>query len=161
VARMRHSDPNNVPHAMPALDTPYSKGPTKDSAIYDWHEAEHDIGSPAGGTVSTADDLVQFADCLRNGRLVSKATFEVLIKPNAHSPAEYPYGDAFEINKVYGRVAVGHSGGFPGVSTDLKFFLASPYTVVTLSNFDSPAAMYPEIIAGSLVARCSRESARF
>jgi CubicO group peptidase (beta-lactamase class C family) len=152
VAGMRHSDPNNAPHAMPALVTPYSKKPSKDGATQDWNEAEHDIGSPAGGAVSTAEDLVRFADALRNGKLMSKATLGVLTTPNAHSPAEFQYGDAFVVGNVYGRATVGHSGGFPGVSTDLKLFLGSTYTVVTLANLDYPADQYADSIAVALVA---------
>jgi len=152
VAGMRHSDPNNVPHAMPTLVTPYSKKLSEHGGTQKWDEAERDIGSPAGGAVSTAEDLVRFADCLRNGRLITKATFDILITPNAHSPAELPYGDAFAIENIYGRTTVGHSGGFPGVSTDFRIFLGSAYTVVTLANLDSPADQYADSIAVALVA---------
>jgi CubicO group peptidase (beta-lactamase class C family) len=152
VAGMSHSDPNNVPRAMPALVTPYSKKTSKDGTTHLWIEAEHDIGSPAGGAVSTAEDLIRFADCLRNGTLMSKATFRLLTAPNAHSPADFQYGDAFAIERIYGQKTVGHSGGFPGVSTDLKIFLESPYTVVTLSNLDFPADQYADAIAVALTA---------
>jgi hypothetical protein len=101
--------------------------------------------------ISTPTDLVRFADCLRNGKLVSRATFETLVMPNTHSPATFQYGDAFKIHDIYGRTTVGHSGGFPGVSTDLKVFLGSTYTIVSLANMDSPTE-YPGYLAAALVA---------
>ncbi len=150
-ADMKDSDPNNVPHPMPALVTPYTrmseKGPTAA-----WHEAEHDIGSPAGGAISTAEDLAKFAEDLRNGKLVSKAIFESLIKPNSHSPEGYRYGDAFEIEDIYGRRVVGHGGGYEGVSTHLYVFLDAPYTVVVLANMDPPADSYVGAAVAALVA---------
>jgi hypothetical protein len=35
---------------------------------------------------------------------------------------------------------VGHSGGAPGISTQLDLYLKHDYTVVVLSNYDGPAA---------------------
>jgi CubicO group peptidase (beta-lactamase class C family) len=154
VAGMTNSDPNNIPHTTARLVTPYTKmserGPSPD-----WHEAEHDIGSPAGGAISTADDLVRFADALRNGKLVSKATFEEMSKPHGSALAA-KYGYAMEIGELYGRTVVGHGGGFPGVSTRLYLVLDSPYTVVALANTDPPAAEY----AGSKVVAIIAEKAK-
>ena len=68
-----------------------------------------------------------------------------------------------EIEDTYGRRAVGHAGGFPGVSTHLYILLDSPYTVVLLANADPPA----EAFAGSSIialvakrAKSEQESGR-
>jgi CubicO group peptidase (beta-lactamase class C family) len=158
VAGMTHSDPNNIPHTSSALVTPYTKMTEEGPPALDWHEAEHDIGSPAGGAISTANDLVRFADSLRNGKLMSKRVFELMTRPNSHSPKGYPYGDAFEIADIYGRTVVGHGGGFPGVSTHLYIFLDSPYTVVALANQDPPAEMYVGSLVTALVAEKAKTS---
>lgn len=140
-AGMTSSDPNNRPHALPALVTPYTKF-TPQGPSPDWVQASADIGSPAGGAISTADDLVRFADALRHGRLVTPETFAQMTTPRHVVPNGQQYGYAMEIMDVYGRTAVGHGGGFPGVSTHLYLVLGSPYTVVVLANQDPPADGY-------------------
>jgi CubicO group peptidase (beta-lactamase class C family) len=149
-AGMSHSDPNNIPGKRDALVTPYTRM-TDHGFSSDWHEAEHDIGSPAGGAISTADDLVRFADALRSGRLVSRETFAEMSKAHGSTPTG-KYGYAMELLDVYGRTTVGHGGGFPGVSTHLYLVLDSPYTVVVLANQDPPADAYAGMQAVALMA---------
>jgi CubicO group peptidase (beta-lactamase class C family) len=147
-AGMTESNPNNVPYKGPQLVTPYTKV-TKQGAPNTWHEAERDIGSPAGGAISTAEDLVRFASALRNGKLESEATFAQMVKPHATSFGDEKYGYAMDIENIYGRTVVGHSGGFQGVNTNLSMILDSPYTVVVLANQDPPAA---NLIGNNVVA---------
>lgn len=140
-AGMTNSDPNNRPHAAAALVTPYTKF-TAQGPSPDWIEAPADIGSPAGGSISTADDLIRFAAALRGGLLVHPSTFAEMTKPRQTVPNGDHYGYAMEIMDVYGHTVVGHGGGFPGVSTHLYLVLGSPYTVVVLGNQDPPSDGY-------------------
>lgn len=51
-------------------------------------------------------------------------------------------------NHGYGFVAengnngkvVGHSGGFPGINSDLKIYLDKDYTVAVMANYDGAAS---------------------
>ena len=148
VAGMTHSDPNNVPLTSDKLATPYTQMTAQGSSS-DWHAADQDIGSPAGGAISTADDLVRFAEALRSGTLISKSTFAEITKP--HDNGRGRTGYAIGINTLYGRTLVGHTGGFPGVNTSLRILLDSPYTLVVLANQDPPAEMYPDSIVTALM----------
>ena len=140
VAGMTNSDPNNIPHTGPLLATTYTQMTEKGPSL-DWHATEPGmglVGTSAGGALSTADDLIRFADALRNGKLVSKAVFAEMTKPWR---VREHYGLAMQIEDVFGRTVVGHGGGYPGVSTHLYLLLDSPYTVVVLANQDSPYAV--------------------
>lgn len=62
-----------------------------------------------------------------------------MIKVHGHMPCgQYGYG--IGLDKVYGSTVVGHSGGFPGISTHLYIFPDAPYTIVVLSKLDGAEA---------------------
>lgn len=154
-AHMLHSSANNIPHAVDGLVTPYTRG---ESSV--WQIAEADIGSPAGGAISTAADLIRFANALRDGSLVSKAWLAEMATPQGPPAPGGAYGYAMEIEDIYGETVVGHNGGFPGVSTHLFLVLGSPYTVVVLSNQDPPAEAAVGLPTVALVAeRAKRDKA--
>ena len=151
VAGMKNSDPDSVPLVSENLVVPYTKAlPHGRSA--EWHVAERSGGSPAGGAISTADDLVHFADALRGGKLMSLETFAEMTRPHDDGGAGGTYGYAVGIHSTYGRTYVGHNGGFQGVNTEIFIFLDSPYTVVVLANQDPPAELYPASTIVALVA---------
>lgn len=142
-AGMANSDPNNVPHSVvgarpTSLVRPYTKQ-SESGPLLGWVAAEPDIGSPAGGAISTAEDLIKFAEALRGGKLVKRETFETMAQAHERTPLG-GYGFAMNVADIYGRTVVGHGGGFPGVSTELYIVLDTPYAAVVLSNQDAPAA---------------------
>ena len=94
---------------------------------------EHVIrGGPAGGGYSTAGDLHRFASALLAGKLVGKEMVKTLTTPKPELGSnDYGYGFAVSPD---GRV-VGHSGGFPGISSNLDIIPATGQVMVILSNY--------------------------
>lgn len=84
-------------------------------------------GGPQGGGYSTAEDLLKFDQALRSGKLTASATLKLVTsaKPEINSP-QYGYG--FFVNAE--RNTAGHSGGFPGISSNLDMYLASGWTAI-------------------------------
>ena len=93
-------------------------------------------GGPAGGGYSTVEDLTRFAVALKSGRLVTAASLRLLTtpKPELSSPA---YGFGFGVEES-GRI-VGHSGGFPGINSQLDIYVGDEYTVAVMSNYGGGA----------------------
>ncbi|MCM2257740.1 MAG: beta-lactamase family protein [Vicinamibacteria bacterium] len=141
-AGMRDSDCYDIDLAVPHLATGYSRertlGPGGAPGRWRANSFEHVIrGGPAGGGYSTAHDLLAFAEALRAGKLVSTATRERLwsARPEFASPS---YGFGFGVSQgPLGRV-VGHTGGFPGISSSLA--IADGWTLVVLTNTDDGMA---------------------
>jgi CubicO group peptidase (beta-lactamase class C family) len=112
-------------------------------------------GGPAGGGYSTAEDLVRFAESLKAGKLVSAATFELMTtpKPDVSSPG---YGYGFDVGSPDG--IVGHSGGFPGISSNLDIFKGSGYVAVVLSNYGNASQPVVEKIRTLVKSRTAATS---
>jgi CubicO group peptidase (beta-lactamase class C family) len=87
-------------------------------------------GTPAGGGYSTAADMLKFATALKNYKLLgAEYTGQILNS----------FEDIEEGSKPRRGIAV--AGGAPGVSAFLSLGLGSKYTVIVLSNYDTPAAV--------------------
>ncbi|HMQ46092.1 MAG TPA: serine hydrolase domain-containing protein [Saprospiraceae bacterium] len=92
-------------------------------------------GGPAGGGYSTVQDLYYFAKVLLAGKWLNPKTQEKMWTD--HSGAGYGYGFSVEATD-YGTV-VGHSGGFPGLNSNLDILLNNGYIIVVMSNYDQGA----------------------
>jgi len=92
-------------------------------------------GTAAGGGYSTVGDLLRFAEALRSGRLLSKATLAEATR--AH---QEQYGYGFGVRGEGRLRSYGHGGGAPGMNGELRVFPQLGYVVVGLSNLDPPAA---------------------
>jgi CubicO group peptidase (beta-lactamase class C family) len=101
--------------------------------------------SSAGGGLSTFGDLLKFAEALLAHKLLNAEYTDLLItgKVDTGGGGRYAYG--FEDGRKDGVGAVGHSGGAPGMTGDLRIYSQSGYVVAVLSNLDPPAA--PQISA--------------
>jgi CubicO group peptidase (beta-lactamase class C family) len=131
-AGMSNTDAYASDEVVPNLAIGYDPIVTDSGVRWRNNLLEHVVrGGPAGGGFSTAPDLLAFARALREDRLVSRATRQLLTtpKPDLGSP-QYGYG--FGIMED-GRF-VGHGGGFPGISAMLQMDLDDSWTLIVLSN---------------------------
>jgi CubicO group peptidase (beta-lactamase class C family) len=114
-------------------------------------------GGPAGGGYSTVADLTRFAEALESGKLVSAAGVRTLTtpKPELASP-EYGFGFGVEAG---GRV-VGHSGGFPGINSQLDIYVGEDYTLAVMSNYGDGAQPIADKVRSLMLAGQARTAAR-
>jgi len=98
-------------------------------------------GTPAGGGASTAEDLARFGNVLRDGTLLSKASFAILTGAHTEMTGTgMMYGYGFTVSRGEpGHRVYGHTGGFPGVSALLEVYEESGYVLAVLSNVDEGA----------------------
>ncbi len=109
-------------------------------------------GGPAGGGFSTVRDLHRFALALLAGKLVSKPLLETMWTD--FKGANYGYG--FQVVQSPGGKAVGHSGGFPGINSQLDIYVDSGYIVAAMSNIDNGASPLANRI-GRILARVKKQ----
>ena len=87
----------------------------------------------AGNFFSTAQDIFRFGEALRSGKLLSRASLEMMRTPKSDFGApDYGYG----VVRWLAPGVWGHNGGLPGVDADLEHFGDSGFVLVTLSNVD-------------------------
>jgi CubicO group peptidase (beta-lactamase class C family) len=135
-AGMTNTDCYEMDRPTPNLASGYFKDFSEGDPVWKNNLFEHVVkGGPAGGGFSTAEDLLKFDVALRSDRLLSAASCELLLraKPDLSSP-DYGYGFGLGKAANLGRTA-GHSGGFPGISSILRMYLDTGYTVVALTNY--------------------------
>lgn len=106
-----------------------------------------DHSSPAGDWVSTAPDLLNFANALVGGKLLKPATRDAFTSPQVRigtfGTLERGYGFGFDTNRLGEHAHFGHPGGAPGESTALYVYPASGHTLIVLSNRSQDAmALY-------------------
>ena len=148
-AGMRSSDCYDMDDPVPNL----AMGYTREGGALKENTFMHVIrGGPAGGGFSTALDLHRFARALTGGRLLgSDMTAKVLSAKTELGSPEYGYG--FSIDTVAGERVVGHSGGFPGISSNLDVFLDSGYVAVVLTNLDQAAGPVQDLLRELVTSR--------
>ncbi len=95
-------------------------------------------GTAAGGGYSTVGDLLRFARALESGKLLSKKMFAEAAKSQMGW-----YGYGFMVVGSGSLQMWGHGGGAPGINGELRVFPAQGYVLISLSNFDPPAAIRP------------------
>ena len=110
----------------------------------------------AGAVVSTADDLVTFADALFHGRLLDAAMLAAMTEENSHHPRNSGYGLGLEIERRdYRTTTWGHGGFLPGFRSALRYLPESDVIVVALVNDSLADASDLAELAFRAVARSS------
>jgi CubicO group peptidase (beta-lactamase class C family) len=94
----------------------------------------------AGGGFSTVGDLLKFADALQSYKLLNRTYTQMLLTPKVPAGMLLNYAYGFGVMWQNGVPCFGHTGGAPGMNGDLEVCPSLGYTVITLSNFDPPAA---------------------
>lgn len=140
-AGMINSDAYELDRETPNLATGYTHAPGES----EWRNNlfEHVIkGGPAGGGYSTVEDLLRFAQALTDHKLLSPESTALITSGKYPLPgsnnAEYGYG--FGVETINGYRRFGHSGGFPGINSQLNIYPELGYVVAVMSNYDPPAA---------------------
>jgi CubicO group peptidase (beta-lactamase class C family) len=108
-------------------------------------------GGPAGGGFSTVKDLHRFALAMLSGKLVSDTMRNTMWTD--FQGANYGYG--FQVVQSPGGRAVGHSGGFPGINSQLDIYVDSGYIVAAMCNYDNGASPLANRI-GLILARVKK-----
>lgn len=150
-AGMVNTDSYEMDSPTPNLAIGYFKDFRGESPVWKNNIFEHVVkGGPAGGGFSTAEDLFRFDIALRDNKLISVASRELLMtaKPELKSP-DYGYGFGIGRSEKLGRTA-GHSGGFSGISSVLRMYLDSGSAVVVLTNYGVQSQVALQKIEGLL-----------
>jgi CubicO group peptidase (beta-lactamase class C family) len=157
-AGMTSTDSYELDQVTRNLAVGYEREETPGGTRYRNNIFQHVIrGGPAGGGYSTVGDLTRFAMALQEGRLVSLEGVRMLTtpKPDLSSP-EYGFGFGVSEN---GRIA-GHSGGFPGINSQLDIYLVDGYTVAVMANYGGAAQPVIEKVRTLLLAGRRETAAR-
>jgi CubicO group peptidase (beta-lactamase class C family) len=104
---------------------------------------------PAGGYLSTAEDLVRFAVAFSSGKLVNSATRDLMVArpklidgrpaPNPFGTPGYYYGMGVMVDPGSAQSAWFHTGGQSGASALLFVFPKTGTVVAVLANLDGAA----------------------
>ena len=93
-----------------------------------WHHA-------AGSLLSTVIDINRWFSALRNGELLSKESYQMMIKPftlNDGSTSKYGYGLINQKINKYGIIS--HTGGISGFATSALYIPSEDLYVAVFSN---------------------------
>ena len=130
-----------------------------DRNLVGWKSNVYDLtieGGADGGSTSTADDLIRFAQLLRQGRIIGPSLLDEMLTPAVETPFSpqlgyrWWYGYGIEIvSDMNGRIIRwGHGGEEAGVSCRLHHYPNSGLDVAIMGNATE--------CAGSLAMRISK-----
>jgi D-alanyl-D-alanine carboxypeptidase len=92
-------------------------------------------GTPAGGGISTAGDMLRFVGALNAGKLIP---LPLVAEATREQPNQHGFGFGFISSSFEGFPYWGHGGGAPGNSLVLDYYPVTDVTFVCMSNRDPP-----------------------
>ena len=134
-AGMSSADSYELDYVAPRLATGYTRSKDRPGQWMNNMYVNVVKGGPAGGSYSTAADLLSFANALTKHELLSKASTDTLTTGKVdYGTRKYAYGFSEEISN--GHRIIGHGGGNVGIADELMVFTDLGYTAVILTNGD-------------------------
>ncbi len=146
-AGMTHTFVDDVYEIVPHRARGYQKvdGKVKNAGLMD---SSYKI--PGGGFVTTAEDLVRFAQAMMDGRIVKPATVLEMWTPakiNGDGKGSN-YGLGFGVLMLDGGKYVAHSGSQQGTSTAMVIIPGKHFAVAALANMEDAEPF--EVVRGIL-----------
>ncbi|HEY2476554.1 MAG TPA: serine hydrolase domain-containing protein [Candidatus Cybelea sp.] len=93
------------------------------------------FASSAGDLVSTVGDLEKWDAGLREGRVVSPASYELMRAPQLTTKGENSgYGFGLFVDSFAGQQRIGHTGGDYGFTTADEYFPAQDIRIIAFTN---------------------------
>ncbi len=132
---MTDTDAIELDDPVPNLATGYSRSSDRPGRIVSNLYTNTFKGGPAGGSYTTARDLLKFADALMRYELLTPADTELLTRGKVdYGKRRYAYG--FTEETINGHRLIGHGGGNAGIADELMIFPDLGFAAVVLTNGD-------------------------
>jgi D-alanyl-D-alanine carboxypeptidase len=93
-------------------------------------------GTPAGGGYSTLADLLRFAHAMMDGKLLPDDLRDAATR--SETAGDW-YGYGFELHGTGLAHSYGHTGGAPGMATEMRIYPNAKTVVIELCNIDPGA----------------------
>lgn len=124
--------------SVPLMARGYTDGPG--GAVRPANLIHMSVPSGAGALIGTVGDLAKWARALHHGRVMSAASYQLMIAPTRMADGSTEnYGFGIGTADVRGRRAIGHNGGIFGFSTDSLYLPEQDVFVAVFANSDEPA----------------------
>lgn len=153
-AKMNHTQADNVHDIIPNRARGYHP---KVYGKFDGNLRNADLADtsykiPAGGLVSTVEDLANFAIAVQNGVLIKKETFEQMSTPQKTRDGKTTrYGLGWYIDGVGDRKGlVWHGGVQPGVTSMLFILPKERFALVILTNLEGGGYLQLETLLNQI-----------
>ena len=153
-AKMSHTQADNVYDIIPNRARGYHP---RVYAKFDGNLRNADLSDtsnkiPAGGLVSTVEDLANFAIAVQNGVLIKKETFEQMSTPQkTRDGKETRYGLGWYLDAVRDRKGlVSHGGVQAGVTNELYILPKERFALVIMTNLEGGGYLQLETLLNQI-----------